>query len=79
MCRKQLEALFSKKCRPVAVYIYIDSLLKMYKAINRAFTIFNVKELFLNIAGMLKRNLKNEITQAFEKRERKELECSTKE
>ena len=51
----------------------------MYKAINRAFTIFNVKELFLNIAGMLKRNLKNEITQAFEKRERKELECSIKE
>lgn len=61
------------------IYIYIDSLLKMYKAINRAFTIFNVKELFLNIAGMLKRNLKNEITQAFEKRERKELEYSRRE
>ena len=41
----------------------------MYKAINKAFTIFNMKELFLNIAGMLRRNLENETTQAFEKRE----------
>ena len=51
----------------------------MYKTTDRTSTILNMKELLLNITEILKRNLKNQITEIFKKRARKELKHSVRE